>query len=151
MNEKVYIAGPWVFRPDAKEHAETLRQIAVDHGFIPLIPIDNEGTTAHQIKVANETMIMECDCIIADITPFRGVSADVGTAFELGFAWAMNKAVVMWSSDERNYEDRVEPDGLMIESFGLKDNLMLTGAWMTNVKGSIEDAFVHARLWFGNH
>lgn len=149
MNEKVYIAGPWVFRPDAKEHAEYLRALAKGHGFTPLIPIDNECSTASQIKVANETMIEQCDCIIADLTPFRGPSADVGTAFELGYAWAMNKLVVMWSADQRNYEERVKPDGMTVESFGLKDNLMLTG-WMTNVHSSINEAFQEARKWFGH-
>lgn len=146
--EKVYIAGPWVFRLDAKEHADYLRKLAKEHGFIPLIPIDNECTTASQIKAANETMIMECDCIIADLTPFRGPSADVGTAFEVGFAWAMNKTVIQWSADERNYEERVTPDGMMIESFGLKENLMLAGNLGT-IHSSIEEAFVHARSWYG--
>lgn len=144
---KVYVAGPWVFRPDAKQHAEELRKIAAKYGFEALIPIDSECTSATKIKYANEAMIEAADYVVADITPFRGVSADVGTAFELGFAWACRKAVFMWSADQTKYEERVTPDGMMIESFGLQDNLMLTAGYGVVVHPNIEAAMHAVREW----
>ncbi|MNC00090.1 Nucleoside 2-deoxyribosyltransferase [compost metagenome] len=122
---KVYVAGPWVFRPDAKEHAEYLRNVLLDAGYEALIPIDNECDQALQIKVSNLTMIEDCDYVIADITPFRGPSADVGTVFEMGYARALNKTIFPWSSDQSEYKTRVEPDGMHIEDFGCRDNLMV--------------------------
>lgn len=145
---KVYVAGPWVFRHDAKEHAIYLRALVSNYGFEALLPIDNEGTSARQIKRQNEQLIHKCDYVVADCTPFRGVSMDVGTAFELGFAWASGKAVFMWSSDKRLYEERVVPDGMLVESFGLGENLMIAGIHTEMpIHPTIELALYQAREW----
>lgn len=147
--KKVYVAGPWVFRPDAKEHAEHLRQLLLDAGFEALIPIDNECTTASKIKIGNQAMIDLCDYIIADLTPFRGPSADVGTAFELGYAWAAGKAVFIWSARRSEYKDRVTPDGMAVEDFGLADNLMLMAGLRLNQ--SFEIAIELMQIWDNAH
>ena len=75
--------------------------------------------------------------LIADMTPFRGQSMDVGTAFETGFAKARGLAVFSYSDVLGPYNGRVpvgRPDGdlpprdakgLLIEAFGLQDNLMV--------------------------
>lgn len=142
--KKVYIAGPWVFRPDAKEHAEHLRKLVHDAGFEALIPIDNEVTSGHpkvasyMIKNGNRDMLRACDFVIADISPFRGPSADVGTAFEIGFAEALYKYVFVWSADQSEYKTRVVPDGMHVEDFERCDNLMITAGQ------SIHDSFEHA-------
>lgn len=142
---KVYVAGPWVFRPDAKEHAEHLRKLLLDAGFHALIPIDNEASNSLSIKVGNMKMIEECDYIIADITPFRGVSVDAGTAFEIGYAYALNKGVFLWSEDKSEYKTRVTPDGMHVEDFGLSDNLMITAGMA--VRNSFERAIVLMMRW----
>jgi nucleoside 2-deoxyribosyltransferase len=80
-----------------------------------------------RIHLANEAHIRACDAMIANITPFRGVSADPGTAWEMGFMRALDRPVWAWSEDARDLAARVPPDGLMIEAFGLADNLMLEG------------------------
>jgi nucleoside 2-deoxyribosyltransferase len=36
-------------------------------------------------------MMQQCDLAIAQLTPFRGVSMDVGTAVELGYMHARGK------------------------------------------------------------
>lgn len=143
--KKVYVAGPWVFRPDAKKHAEHLRKLLRDAGFEALIPIDNECDSATQIKVANVTMVEKCDYIIADITPFRGPSADVGTVFEIGFGFALNKAIFPWSLDRSEYKDRVFPDGLHVEDFGLCDNLMIAACMP--IQASFEDSIKAMLRW----
>lgn len=127
MTKLIYIAGPWVFRKDAQEYAEHLRSLVEREGFKALIPIDNECTSAFEIKMGNIEMIKACDYVIADITPFRGPSCDVGTAYEIGYAECLGKGVVLWSSDRRAYKDRVVPDDMNVEDFNLCDNLMIQG------------------------
>ncbi len=43
-------------------------------------------------------MMLEADGIIANLTPWRGVSADVGTVYELGFMCALNKAAYAYTN-----------------------------------------------------
>ena len=61
---------------------------------------------------------------------------DPGTAWEIGFAIARGLPVFAWSLDLRPYAERVGPgrpgrrggadaDGLLIEDFGLVENLMI--------------------------
>ena len=86
-----------------------------------------------------------CDAMIVNLTPFRGPSADVGSAYEMGFMRALGRPVFAYSNDARPFLDRVaafcgetlrrrptgeheDPDGMAIEAFALHDNLMLAGA-----------------------
>ena len=73
-------------------------------------------------------MMDGCVAGIANLSPFRGPSADVGTAFELGYLLASGQVVFGYTSHVDDYATRVAPDGLMVEAFGLADNLMLEGA-----------------------
>jgi nucleoside 2-deoxyribosyltransferase len=80
-----------------------------------------------------------CDLIVANMTPFRGPSMDVGTAFELGYMAAQGKPIFAYTNDDRLYSDRVtkiKPDldanGMSIELFQMHDNLMLEGAIVTS-------------------
>lgn len=115
-------------------------------------PIDNEieispskRETSQRISAANEALIRSCELLIANITPFRGPSADVGTAYEMGYARALGKPVLAYTNVggtllERTVlaeGDRVtgqtggpvsDQSGMLIEDFDGADNLMLTGA-----------------------
>ena len=115
---KVYVAGPWVFFPDAKQLAEDVRTHLYNLGFQALIPSDNESDDPVVIKVLNMSMIAAADYVIADITPFRGVSLDPGTAFELGYATGYGKALALHSGSRTEYKERVFPDGMAVEDFG---------------------------------
>ena len=101
------------------------------------------GDAAGEIFRANCELIEQADVGLCNLSPFRGPSADVGTAFELGFLFASGKPVYGYSSDESPYLDRVarelgplmrrdgrswDRDGLQVEEFGLADNLMLAKA-----------------------
>ena len=45
------------------------------------------------------------DAYLANMTPFKGVDADPGTAFEVGFAAALGKPIYLYSaSDETIFE-----------------------------------------------
>ncbi|HEY0292249.1 MAG TPA: nucleoside 2-deoxyribosyltransferase, partial [Hansschlegelia sp.] len=130
---KAYLAGPEVFLPDAATIGERKKAVCRAHGFEGLYPIDDSvvgegGAAARRIFAVNMRLIESCDLVVANLTPFRGVSADVGTAFEVGAAFAIGKPVFAYSNDPRPYSERAMPDGMAIEDFGGFDNLMLTEA-----------------------
>jgi nucleoside 2-deoxyribosyltransferase len=150
---RVYLAGPDVFLPDAVAVGRAKQAFCARHGLEGVYPLDGErpgeapsGPQAgFAIADANEAKMLACDAIIANLSPFRGPSADPGTAYELGFMRALGKPCFGYSNDARPFVDRVEAfigeplgrladgrlvgaDGLTAESFGLADNLMLHAA-----------------------
>jgi hypothetical protein len=87
-----------------------------------------------RIALANEAHIQASDALIANLTPFRGPSADPGTVFEVGFMRALGRPVFGWTATDSTLRARTadgaaaDADGLAIEDFGLADNLMIPGA-----------------------
>lgn len=96
--------------------------------------------TAEKIFKANVELIRSCQGVLANMQPFRGPSMDVGTGWEMGFAYALGLPIVGYSPDQREYFDRVRQyrtytkgvsppdpffDPTMVEDFKLHDNLML--------------------------
>lgn len=152
---KIYVAGPDVFRPNAAELAATARRLVEFRGHVALLPTDNEETTAEGIFRANLALITECDAVIANLNPFRGDEPDSGTSFEVGCAIALGKKVVGYVEDARPMADRLrekyglpspvvgsrvlDPNGDMVENFGLPLNLMLSVPCLV-VEGGIEEA-----------
>lgn len=139
---KAYLAGPDVFRSDAKEHLSKLSAICKAEGIQALTPLDTEvpeglkgGMAAGFIFESNLKLIQEADIVIANISPFRGPSVDPGTAFEIGYAHALGKGVFAYSDDTQPYAEKCEVGnagyyarrGLypVVENFGLTDNLMI--------------------------
>ena len=132
--KRVYLAGPDVFFKDAIEHAEQLKHICAEHLLEGVFPLDAViefdrampgDVRAMRIFTANISLIESCHGVLANMTPFRGPSTDVGTAWEMGYAFARRIPVVGYSTDQRAYEMRVTPDGYNVEDFELVDNLML--------------------------
>ena len=83
-----------------------------------------------EINDKNIELINESDCLVANLTPFRGPSADPGTCFELGYAIAQKKPVAIYSFDTKEYKQKLKDMSFMedqwsIEDMGLSDNLML--------------------------
>ena len=95
---RVYLAGPDVFCPDAAGRAAVLKAMCARHGLHGVSPLDDlpDGdppawaglSEALRIARRNEAHIAGCAVLVANLTPFRGPSADAGTVFELGFARA---------------------------------------------------------------
>lgn len=148
--KKIYLAGPEVFLKNAVEMGELKKQLCAKYGFEGLFPLDNEidfptddlSAIGLEISRANEALIQQADIVIANMTPFRGASADVGTAYEMGFAKALGKPVYAYTNDSRLFLARNlaslpevscvegkyrDAAGLAIENFALVDNLMLDG------------------------
>ncbi|AQH05380.1 nucleoside 2-deoxyribosyltransferase (plasmid) [Burkholderia sp. KK1] len=141
---RVYLAGFDVFRRDAKEHGERLKQLCRDRGFVGLYPLDGQVPSSLQrqdaarwIYAANIELIRSADIVMANLDDFRGSGEpDSGTAFEVGYAAALGKPVWAYRSNEGTLAQRVEAaatgsngaycaGGYLIEDFGLSVNLML--------------------------
>ena len=141
---KIYLAGPDVFEPDAIEQGERLKALCEQYGFTGLFPLDNEinqeGTpyeVAKRIREANVALIHECDIVLANLNPFRGLEPDSGTVYEVGYATALNKKVYAYAKDHRPMIKRIVEsqslspsathcqDNKVIENFGLPLNLMM--------------------------
>lgn len=146
---KVYLAGPDVFFPNAREIGFEKKRICGKYGFEGLFPLDNELQTADLSKSDAAKAIFQANCnamdvadlVIANMMPFRGVSTDAGTAFEVGYAYAQGKPVFGYGSDGLAYLERVlkadlgarvdppcDGQGMHVEDFDLTDNLMLVCA-----------------------
>lgn len=150
---RVYLAGPEVFLVDCAAVIAAKRDLALAYGFQPNGIAEEELDPAglslfefgHRISLANEKAMRASDLIIANLTPFRGISADIGTAFELGFMCALGRAAYGYTNTARPYFERLKddyyhgaiakaadgatrgPDGMMVEDHGMADNLMLDG------------------------
>lgn len=135
---KLYLAGPDVFAPDAAERFAAMRMACAKAGFTPLTPVDNAlppdlsgAALAAHIKRENVALLKACDAVVAHIAAFRGPNMDPGTAWEIGYAEALNKPVFLWMQERRTLAERTEGsngkdnDGWMIEDFGLAENLMI--------------------------
>ncbi|WP_432472244.1 nucleoside 2-deoxyribosyltransferase [Amphritea sp. HPY] len=139
--KQIYLAGPDVFWPEAAAIGAAKKALCLEYGFCGHFPLDTEldltGLSPYQAGLsifnANTSLMNDCDLIIANMTPFRGPSMDVGTAFEMGYVAAMKKPVWGYTLDNRNYAERVngeltDAEGYSIEAFDMPDNLMMIGA-----------------------
>lgn len=141
---RVYLAGPDVFFPDPVTWAERKRAICLARGLTGVTPFDPVDAAppcwaalseADRIARRNEAHIRGCDAMIANLTPFRGPSADAGTIYEVGFARALGRPVFAYTTVAAGLAERSraacggaggqDAAGLAIEEFGLRENLMI--------------------------
>ena len=143
---RVYLAGPSVFRPNAKAHLASLASLCERHGLTALLPTDDcagatDAPLARRIYESNTQMLRSADGVLADLQEWRGHEPDSGTAFEVGIAAALELPIVGYGAPVDCYADRVsktrmcerdalgmlrECDGQMaVEDFGMPLNLML--------------------------
>jgi nucleoside deoxyribosyltransferase len=140
----LYLAGFDVFREDALEWGEHLKALCAEYGFEGLYPLDKAAPaglsgpdTARWIYDANIALIRRADMVMANLGDFRGPGEpDSGTAFEVGFAVALQKPVWAYYGEDRSLRERVtsgvddrgrarDTSGYLVEDFGLPKNLML--------------------------
>jgi nucleoside 2-deoxyribosyltransferase len=150
---RAYLAGPDVFLPDPEQWAERKKAICARHGLTGVSPFDVIADEPHawaelpdwrRIALRNEALIRSSALMIANLTPFRGPSADVGTVFEVGFMRALGRPVFGYATTAEPFTRRSldfagargrlregndrswrDADGMLIEQFGLFDNLMI--------------------------
>jgi nucleoside 2-deoxyribosyltransferase len=161
----VYLAGPDVFFPEVAEHAAGLKAALAARGMIGLFPFDSalepaqfpdRKTFGLAIGRGNEGLMRRADIIMANIQPWRGVEADDGTSYEIGFMAALGKLIVLYTNDPRPFAERIiddvyggdlyqdgpdrrgTRDRMLIEEFdGFADNLMLINAAVTSAERAL--------------
>jgi nucleoside 2-deoxyribosyltransferase len=111
---RAYLAGPDVFLPAPLKFAQRKKDLCSRYGIEGVFPLDAvvdldgaaPSEAALRISRANEGLIRTCQLVIAHITPFRGPSADVGTAYEIGFARALGLAIFAYSNVSKDFASR---------------------------------------------
>ncbi|MGN5478934.1 nucleoside 2-deoxyribosyltransferase [Cupriavidus basilensis] len=99
--KSLYLAGFDVFREDALDWGKQLKAPCAEYGFEGLYPLDKQvpaglhgPEAARWIYDANIALIRQADMVMANLDDFRGPGEpDSGTAFEVGFAVALQKPV----------------------------------------------------------
>jgi nucleoside 2-deoxyribosyltransferase len=149
LRPRIYLAGPEVFLPEARAVGRLKVELCAAAGFEGAFPLDHGIDLAAlpkqeqglSIQRACEAVMRTCDLAIANMTPFRGVSMDVGTAYEMGFMRALGRPVLGYSNVVADLEARCRafrargiPPGdsdrpdVEIEDFDAADNLMMAVA-----------------------
>ncbi len=141
-----YLAGPDVFLADAVGHAAAKVAICARYGILGFAPVNPEigrimalphDAAWREIYLDDIRMMEGCEIVIANLTPFRGASADSGTLVEIGWFLGRGRRVFGYSNSGVGFAERsraqvaVVPDpmaGLELEGFSLPDNLMVPGA-----------------------
>jgi nucleoside 2-deoxyribosyltransferase len=151
VSARIYLAGPEVFLPNAREILQLKRELTRAAGLVPVSPGDTSVpplTDRHALGLTisriDEELMDGADAIIANLTPFRGLAADTGTCFELGYMCARGKPAFGYTNIADDHYARTlalyagtivtgadghkrGPDGLSVEDFDMVDNLMLDG------------------------
>lgn len=165
----IYIAGPDIFKLNAAEVYRSYADLCTELGAECLYPNDDiiepaetREEFARNIFRANINMIARSDIVIANLEPFRGPSLDVGAAFEIGHARAMGKPIIGFTAGPLpTYFERLKEfygpvekgdigyrsvsDGMLLEDFGLSENLMIAHALEgSKVHESFESALKEA-------
>ena len=153
----IYFAGPDVFRPDVDVWRARVIKLCSKYGVTPLLPCDGIERYPEAIRNANLTLLRSASAVIANLSPFRGAEVDTGTAFEVGYACALQKPMIGFIEEIESNEDRVmrlfgpltksessefafrDCNGFGVESFNLPTNLMIA-AGMPIVAGDEERA-----------
>lgn len=151
MSCKIYLAGPEVFLPElGRAVFEKKKEICRQFGFTGVSPADGAINLTDRppfeqgvaIYRGNAALMREAQAVIANMTPFRGVGMDSGTAFEMGFMAALGKPVLGYTHVMHDFTERcrdyyahrlheaLDPysAGTAIERFEMADNLMMSGA-----------------------
>ena len=141
-----YLAGPDVFLPQAVAHGQRKIDLCARYGILGRAPLnesipglpDMPPEQAWWAIYRKDISMMEaCDIVIANLTPFRGASADSGTLIEVGWFLGRGRPIFGYSNTAARFDARSRqqaaavPDpvpGLATEGFGLADNLMIEGA-----------------------
>jgi nucleoside 2-deoxyribosyltransferase len=144
--KRIYLAGPEVFLLEAASIGVEKIRLAAAAGFEGVFPAEghiaarasDKRAQARCIWEANTALIASCDAMIANLTPFRGVSADAGTVFEVGYMCGLGRPVSAYTNAAEDYRARASafralgpfpadgdrPD-CAVEDYDLCDNLMI--------------------------
>lgn len=152
---QAYLAGPGVFKPNASDLLHKEKEIFENTSSVrAVIPFDadfeftgDKHNDASMIRKFNIEMIQESLYIVADLNNFRGYEPDSGTAYEVGYASALGKTVVLYSKDcdaslrEQHGNALCDNNGNTYEDFDLPKNLMFFSQENnTHIVSTLEEA-----------
>jgi len=119
-----------------------------------------------RIALRNEAQIRSADLLIANLTPFRGPSADVGTVYEVAMMRTLGRPVFGYATTAVGFTRRTanfaserggvvagadrslrDGEGLLIEQFGLFDNLMIEAGIVASGGALIVEEIAPDRRW----
>jgi nucleoside 2-deoxyribosyltransferase len=168
---RAYLAGPDIFLPDAETWAGRKKSVCARYGLTGVSPLDEMPDAASEwaglpewqcIAQRNEVLIRSCDLMIANLTPFRGPSADVGTVYEVGFMRALGRPVFGYATTAVGFTQRTlnfaravrapngtwrDAEGLLIEQFGLFDNLMIEAGILASGGALVVEEIAMEHRW----
>jgi nucleoside 2-deoxyribosyltransferase len=162
--KKVYLAGPDVFKSNVKEIRDEKLSMLKKYGFEGIFPIDDDAkdldfstkyNLGKTIFNSNAEKVNSCDIVLANLEPFRGPSADVGTVWECAYGKGLGKIVCGYNYDYLvNYKDRIinnrliPHDGMLIEDFDVWDNVMVVHSLDLMVRGITFESVVKNLQYF---
>ena len=98
---RAYVAGP-LFDEGERWWIEKVERLVVENGFATFLPHrDNPPKDQHNVAAifANDRRgIDECDLVVASL---NGLTTDDGTAWEVGYAFALGKPIIGLYTDWR--------------------------------------------------
>jgi nucleoside 2-deoxyribosyltransferase len=172
---RAYLAGPDIFLPDVDQWVERKKKVCAHYGLIGVSPLDDPSDDPpewaalpdwRRIAARNEALIRSCALMIANLTPFRGPSADVGTVYEVGFMRALGRPVFGYATTATPFTRRTldyaaarggattgadgsrrDADGMSIEQFGLFDNLMIEAGILSSGGLLVVEEIPAAQRW----
>ncbi|WP_166263525.1 nucleoside 2-deoxyribosyltransferase [Marinobacter caseinilyticus] len=166
---RIYLAGPEVFFSHDEHRAIVTekKRLLDEFGLVGVDPLDtalaftaqdSKQARGFRIYRANRELMDGCDAVIANLTPFRGISADPGTVFEVGYMIGQGKPAIGFTLDDRNYQARAgatpnDAQGYAIEDFELSDNLMIecgiteSGGRVFTAQGGTEHRYFTSELF----
>ena len=165
MKKKVYLSGPSHLLRNGKEIYEKMYKLCEDYGFEVLRQPEElfnpKSSYEEGLLLARKRgeLIKQCDLIIADCNDMYGSVEPYGeTAFELGFAYGLEKKLYCYIADKSYCEVRFKgeksmgPNGRLIDKDGITFepqtlNVMLDNP-STIVEGGLEEALKQARKDF---
>ena len=151
---RIYLAGPELFLADADTIAAAKRAVCAAAGHVGVFPTEPPPVLPpagepewFRLYLANEAHIRGCDALIANLTPFRGPSADPGTVYELGLMRGLGRPIAGFMNTGARFGSRTlaalgsaarrrgegqgegweDAEGMAVEDFDLHDNLMIEG------------------------
>ena len=145
---KIYCAGFDVFSPDATSIAEKQKRICYNLNLEALTPMDNKSEDPQEIFRKNIRMINQCDCIVANLNDYLGKDIDSGTAFEIGYAFALNIPIFGYMDDtnslisknnNKNFIINKNSYVYRIEDFNLPVNLMIAKGCKEIIQGNFTE------------
>ncbi len=165
MKAKVYLSGPSYLLKDGKKRYEEMYELCEKYGFEALRQPEelfshkSSFTEGRDLALKRSELIKQCDLIIADCNDMYGSVEPFGeTAFELGYAYSLNKKLYCFIKDARYCEERFQGEksmgksGRLVDKDGITFEPQTLNVMLHNpskiVEGNLEDALKEARKDF---